>query len=80
MNRSTHDKRNKTETCFHGWDHGEITEWLEVKDESNRLNILLYKIKLFWSDICKSYKTHFGRFRWFDDEEISIEQLIKNYD
>ena len=80
--RSLHDKRNKTQTSFRGWDWTELSEWLDVKDELElnffgKVKIVLAKCKIFFLKCCYEYNKLFKWSLIADSEEVLLYNIRK---
>lgn len=74
--RSTHDKRNKTQKVFRGWDFGEIIEWMEVDYKDSHIKMFKYRLKEFYKTMKIAFKELFKN-RFYNEEEREIEEAKK---
>jgi hypothetical protein len=74
--RSLHDKRNKTQSIFRGWDYSEIIEWMEVEYKDSKFKMIKYRLNVFFKAIKRALKDLFTN-RFMGEEEREIIQTKK---
>ena len=70
--RTLHDKRNKTQKVFRGWDYSEIIEWMEVDYKDSIYKMIKYRLKEFYKTIKTALKKLFLN-RYIDEEDRENE-------
>lgn len=68
MSRSLHDKRNKTQKVFRGWDYSEIIEWMEVDYKDSIFKMIKYRLSNFFKVMKKAFKDLFTN-RYMDEDD-----------
>jgi len=83
---SIHDKKNKTQRVFRGWDYSEIIEWMEVDYKDSIVKMIKYRLGIFYTTMKRAFKDLFQN-RLMDKDErenqatkLALNYLLKNID
>jgi len=78
--RSLHDKRNKTQKVFRGWDYSEIIEWMDVEYKDSYFKIIKYRLNVFYKTIKRALRDLFkNKYLDKDDRENQETKRALNY-
>lgn len=74
--RSLHDKRNKTQKVFRGWDYSEIIEWMDVDYKDSKFKTIKFRLIDFFITMKKAFKVLFEN-RFYDEDIREIQETKK---